>query len=198
MNENAIESTIKSLQWIYAIVIALSIGEAFKQIMSDSAHDHKMYKIQWDRLPLLFSMLVLVVPFYHGMTRYFCEMYQSQCINESYGIWLLIDCSVFTIEASLFFILARSLSRQYWLRFISVVMVLLFLDIEWGVLIWKCRTASISDWVMVNLWTLPCLGTVLLIFRKSNSWWPILLTSLVILARTSADYLTGWELYFPT
>jgi hypothetical protein len=197
MNEKAIESTIKSLQWIYAIVIALSIGEAFKQILSDSDHDSKIYGIQWNRLPSLFSMLIMVVPFYHGMTRYFCEMYQPHCINGSYGSWLLIDCSVFTVEASLFFILARSLSRQLWLRFGLVVMVLLFVDIEWGVLVWKCRTASISYWVMVNLWTLPCLGAVLLIFRKSTSWWPILLISLVILARTCADYWTGWEFYFP-
>jgi len=197
MNEKAIESTIESLKCIYAIVIALSIGEAFNQILANSDQSSEKCRIQWNRLPSLFSMLVLVVPFYHGMTRYLCEMYQPQGIDTFYGRWLLIDCSVFTFEASLFFILARSLPRQLWLRFSLVVMVLLFVDIAWGLLVWKYRTDSINYWVIINLLTLPCLGIVTLILRKNTSWWPRLLTSLFILARTGADYWIGWEFYFP-
>jgi len=192
-----IQSTIKPLQWIYAIIIALSIGEAFKEFVSSSDAAPSMRGIHWERLPSLVSMMILVIPFYHGMARYFCGMYCAYGIDTSYGKWLLFDCIVFTTEAGLFFVLARSLPRQLWWRFSLVVMILLCLDIEWGGLIWKYRTASISNWVLVNLWTVPCLGAVLLGFRKSTSWWPILLTSLIIFARTSVDYLTGWEFYFP-
>lgn len=197
MSGDASECTVKSLQWIYTIVIALSIGEAFKQIVPDAGLGEDKRGIHWERLPLLLSFLLLVVPFYHGMTRFLSDMYSEDKIDRYYGIWLLLDCSVFTIEAGLFFILARSLSKDLWLRFSWGVMVLLLLDIEWGALVWKFRPSSISWWVMVNLWSVPCLAGASLASRKRNPWWGISLTSLVILARTVADYWTSWEFYFP-
>jgi len=196
MSQDAIECTVKSLQWIYAIVIALSIGEAFKQFVPDADPGPDKRGIRWDRLPFLCCLLILVVPFYHGMTRFFSDMYSKDKIDGYYGIWLLLDCSVFTVEAGLFFILARSLSKDLWLRFAWTVMVLLVLDIEWGALVWKFRSSSISWWVIVNLCSVPCLAPVLLTFRKSSSWWAISLASFVILARTAADYWTGWQFYF--
>jgi hypothetical protein len=197
MSEMVIQSTIKPLQWIYAIVIALSIGEAFKEFVSSSDTDRIERGIHWDRLPLLASMMILVVPFYHGMARYFCEMYCAHGTDESYGKWLLFDCSVFTVEAGLFFILARSLPKQLWWRFCMVVMVILCVDIEWGAIVWKYRTTLISDWVLINLLTAPFLGAVLLRLRKSSSWWPVLLTCLIIIARTFVDYSIEWQFYFP-
>jgi hypothetical protein len=197
MSEHAIESTVKSLQWIYAIVIALSIGEAFKQFVPDPDLSTGNRGIRWDRLPLLCSLLVLVVPFFHGMTRFSSDMYSQDKIGRYYGIWLLVDCSVFTMEAGLFFVLARSLSRDLWLRFAWTVMVLLALDIEWGALVWRLRPSSISSWVIVNLWSVPCLAVVLWRLHGSKSWWPVLATSCVIFVRTVADYLTGWPFYFP-
>ncbi len=197
MSQDAIECTVKSLQGIYAIVIALSIGEAFKQFVPDADLGSDRRAVRWDRLPLLCSLLVLVVPFFHGMTRFLSDMYAQDKIDGYYGIWLLIDCSVFTVEAGLFFILARSLSKDLWLRFGWTVMVLLLLDVAWGVLVWTCRTSSISSWVIINVLSAPCLAGVLLAFRKNCSSWAISLASFVILARTVADYSTGWRFYFP-
>ncbi len=198
MNEMVIQSTIKSLQWIYAIVLALAIGEAFKEFVPSSGVAPGERGIHWNRLPSLAAMLILIIPFYHGMARYFCEMYCAHETEAPYGKWLLFDCGVFTVEASLFFLLARSLSRDLWLRFTLVVVILLCVDIEWGALVWKYRTSRVSDWVMVNLWTVPFLGAVMLGFRKRSSWWPVLLTCLIIIARTGVDYWKGWEFYFPS
>lgn len=198
MSDSPIECTVKSLQWIYAIVIALSIGEAFKQFVPDPDLGQNKRRIRWDRLLFLCSLLILVVPFYHGMTRFFSDMYSKEKIDGCYGIWLLLDCSVFTVEAGLFFVLARSLSKDLWLRFAWTVMVLLVLDITWGGLVWALRPSSISSWVMVNLLSVPCLAGVMLGFCKSKSWWAVPVTSFVILARTVADYCTGWQFYFPT
>lgn len=197
MSQDAIECTVKSLQWIYAIVIALSIGEAFKQFVPDAGLGSDKRAIRWDRLPFLISLLILVVPFYHGMTRFFSDMYSQEKVNGYYGIWLLLDCSVFTAEAGLFFILARSLSKDLWLRFSWTVMVLLFIDVAWGALVWKFRPSSISSWVIVNLCSVPCLAVILLALRRRNPWWGTSFTAVVILARTVADYLTGWPFYFP-
>jgi hypothetical protein len=198
MSPDAVECTVKSLQWIYAVVIALSIGEAFKQFVPDGEPGPDKSGIRWDRLPFLCSLLILVVPFYHGMTRFFSDMYSKDKVDGYYGIWLLLDCSVFTVEAGIFFILARSLSKDLWLRFSGTVTVLLLLDVTWGTLVWECRTSSIGWWAIVNLCSIPCLVGVLLTFRKRGPWWGTSLTSLVILGRTVADYWIGWYFYFPT
>ena len=194
---STIESTVGSLQQIYAIVIALAIAEAFMQFVLDPKSSCEQVGIQKERFLPLLSLLFLVVPFYHGMTRFFCEVYHEDQINNFYGVWLLVDCGVFTIEAGLFFILARSLSKERWFTFYLTVMVLLILDIFWGMLVLCCRTNIICSWVIVNLCTVPLLGIILLKFRKSTSWWAIFLAFLVVLARSVADYYTGWEFYFP-
>ena len=195
MSERAIPSTVESLQWIYGVVLALSLGEAFTQVVLPP--DSTVPGIQWDRLPSLCSVLLLVVPFYHGMSRFFCEMYGTKHIGHHYGLWLLLDCFVFTIEAGLFFVLARSLPKDLWWQFGWTVMILLFLDIQWGSLVWRFRSSAISWWVIINLWSIPCLATVLFISRSRNSWWAISLVTLILLARTAADYWTGWEFYCP-
>jgi hypothetical protein len=194
---NRIKSTVQSLQEIYAIVIALAIAEAFIQFVPDPKSSCEQAGIQWEQLLPLVSLLILVVPFYHGMTRFLSEMYQKGRVNNFYGVWLFLDCCVFTIEAVLFFILARSLPKVLWFRFYSTVMALLVLDISWGMLTWCCRTSLIRFWVIVNLCTIPFLGVLLLMCRNSTSWWAISLAFLLVLARTIADYWTSWELYFP-
>jgi hypothetical protein len=195
MCEKAVRSSVKSLEWIYGVVLALAISEAFLQFASDP--ESKIPGIQWDRFLSLCSFLLLVIPFCHGMSRYFCEIYDREQGDPHYGNWLLIDCAAFTVEAGLFFILARSLANNVWLQFAFVVVVLLVWDVLWGRLVWKFRTNIISFWVIVNLCTLPLFGVVLLFFRTISPWWGVSLTFLLILARTVADYWRGWEFYFP-
>ncbi|MBN2316576.1 MAG: hypothetical protein JXM79_21795 [Sedimentisphaerales bacterium] len=193
-SKKSVQSTVKSLEWIYGVVLALSISEAFIQFASNP--NSEVLGIQWNRLLSLCSFLLLVVPFYHGMSRYFCEMYNSDQINSRYAVWLLFDCIAFTVEAGLFFILTRSLSKNLWLQFVLVIIVLLLWDIIWGAFVWKYRTNIIRFWVIVNLCTIPLLLTVLF-FCKSASWWGISLTFIVILVRTIVDYRKGWNFYFP-
>lgn len=198
MSEEVIQSTVKSLQCIYAVVIALSIGEALKQLVPDPLNSSESPRIHWDRLPSLLSLLILIVPFYQGMTRWFSDMYCTDRIQQTYGLGLLVDCAAFTVEAGLFFVLARSLGKNLWWQFNCTVVVLLGLDIVWGVFAWRYRTITISSWVIVNVCTVPFLTGVLYAWYKTTSWLAISLASLVILARTVADYWTGWQFYFPT
>jgi len=199
-SNGAIESTVKNLEWIYAVVIALAISEAFMQFALPPGP--KVSGIQWDRFLPLCSLLLLVIPFFHGMGRYLCDMYHGKEIGPRYGVWLLTDCFAFTVEAGFFFVLAHSLSKDLWLQFNAGVVVLLFWDVLWGTYVWKYRTekdraCSIRSWVIVNLCTIPLLASIVAIFYRSVSWWAMLLPFVVILVRTIADYWTGWEFYFP-
>jgi hypothetical protein len=200
MSEDAIECTVRSLQWIYAIIIALSIGEAFKQCVPVPDADMEKCRIHWDRLPSLFSLLVLIVPFYQGMTQWFLRMYCADQILQPYGLWLLVDCTAFTVEAGLFFMLARSLPKSLWCRFNCTAAVLLCFDILWGAFAWEYRTSSISSWVIVNVCTVPVLVGVFLVFRKRAPRFGMLASLIVLLvlfARTVVDYWAGWRFYFP-
>jgi len=193
--KEAVETTVESLKWIYGVVIALSISEAFMQ--ATAASSSGVPEFRWDRFLSLCSFLLLVVPFYHGMTRYFCDMYDARRVDSSYGAWLLVDCGAFTVEAGLFFVLTCYLPKDRWGAFTVGVAILLCLDVLWGALVWRFRKTPIGSWVVINLCTLPFLGAIVLCLRHSSSWWGVSLAFVVILARTVADYWTGWTFYFP-
>ena len=195
MSERALPSTVESLKWIYGVVICLSITEAFRQFALDA--NSPVPGIQWDRFLPLISLLLLVVPFYHGMSRYFCEMYDPSKIDRHYGLWLLVDSFAFVAEAGLFFVLARSLSNSLWLQFNVAVIALLSGDVLWGVFAWRYRTCSISFWVIVNACTLPFLVAIVSLSPNGISWRAMSLASFVILVRAVGDYWAGWRFYFP-
>jgi fumarate reductase subunit D len=202
MSQEAIECTVRNFQWIYTVVIALSVGEAFKQFVPDRRLRQQKSGVHWDQLPSLLSLLFLVVPFFHGMTRFFHIMYSKEKINELYGAWLLVDCATFTVEAALFFVLARSLPTSLWSQFSVTVMVLLWLDIVWGVFTWKYRTSLISPWVIVNVCTMPALMGVFLFLRSRKRTPRLAVTASILVLgglviRTVVDYSTGWAFYFP-
>jgi len=191
----AIQSTVKRLEWIYGVVIALSISEAFMQFVAPSHQG--VCGIQWDRFWSLVSILLLVIPFFHGMGRYLDEIYVRRPTDNWYGLWLLLDCVAFTVEAAFFFALTTYLSPDRWVQFAFAILLLLYCDVLWGAFVWKLRTNLISWWVIVNLCTIPLLAGILACFHGITSWWPLSLVFVVVLARTIADYTTGWKFYFP-
>ena len=118
--ELSIQSGIESLGKLFAIVLALAIGEAFRQFVSDGGETGN-FKIRRDRIWALVGFVVLVVPFFHGMARYFFDVYLTPPRPDHYGIFLLFDTFVFTVEAVIFFILARSLDPKDDRRFYKAV-----------------------------------------------------------------------------
>ena len=117
--DNGVSSAISSLQAIYTIVLALSVGEAFKQIIPDAHRKPEEQKLNWDQLLGLISFLVLVFPFFQGMSRYLFVKYKEGPLPDSYSIGLMVDCIAFTIESALFFVLSRTLSACHWRRLLS-------------------------------------------------------------------------------
>ncbi len=202
MNAEAIESTVQSLQWIYTVVIALAIGEAIGKVVGkeDGNGDNR---IQWNRLPALIAFVFIIVPFYHGMGRYLQTVYDPSSppstFGWSYGMFLLFDVAVFAIEAFLFFVLARSLQPKNWTQSCGAVMILLMVDIVWGVsVLWLHDMTEIRPWVNINC--IVCLAfSVLLALRR---WLPhhsagLWVVTVVVILRTVCDYIFTWSFYFP-
>jgi hypothetical protein len=208
MNNEAIGSTIDSLKAIYTVLLALSLGEAFSQLVENPAElpkngqPHRV--IRWDRLPNLIPFLLLIIPFVQGMDRYFFVIYKTQARPVSYAGHLLLDCVVFTLEGSLFFILARSLSLDRWQRFYGAVISVLGLDALWGLTVFfRFHPPAVGSWIILDVVTCMLVGALMIKISK-ESWTDKKKKSaaaiagvLIILLRTVADYYLSWNFYFP-
>jgi hypothetical protein len=146
----AIKSTVDSLQAIYTVVLGLSLGEAFMQFVAENGQAE--HKIRWDRAVSLLSFLLLIVPFFQGMNRYFFEVYlKPSGLGAQYGSRLLVDCGVFTVEGCLFFVLSRSLSQEKWRRFYVTVLVLLGVDLIWDFRVFHyLRLPFLEKWLILD------------------------------------------------
>ncbi len=195
----AIKSTVDSLQAIYTVVLGLSLGEAFMQFVAEvgQAAEHK---IRWDRAVSLLSFLLLIVPFFQGMNRYFFEVYlKSSALGAQYGGRLLVDCGVFTVEGCLFFILSRSLSQDKWQRFYATAFLLLGVDLVWDFRVFHyLRLPVLKIWMILDVAGLVGIGLILLTCWKLERRWIAGIAGVVlVLARTVADYWLSWDVYFP-
>ena len=199
VSSEAIKSAILALQQIYTVILGLALGEAFKQVVSENK-DVLQRKVDWSKLPNLVSLMALIIPFLHGLNRYFFEVYIAHndvyiAHNHGYGIYLLVDCIAFTIEGGLFFLLARSLSRAESTRFYFTVAILLCIDIVWGSFIWHFHTPSVKPWVIVNL-IFGSLMIIILVLLRERAYCQAMCVVLVI-SRSVCDYIFSWTFYFP-
>ncbi len=207
--EGSIRSSAESLGRLFAIILALAIGESFKQFVADKPDDVNNRHIYWDRISALIAFVVLVVPFSHGMARYFFEEYYREAQRpQPYSLFLFIDTLVFTIEAILFFVLSRALPQNRWQTFYATVWILLALDIGWGSFTAYHHEPKLWKWVLVNLGALVLLSAFLFKIRSllsarlsfrgnQDSRGLAMICMLILIARTVADYSVTWTYYFP-
>jgi hypothetical protein len=198
MNNEAILSTVQILERIFAIVLALALGEAFKQFVSDTPKNPDDSFIHWDRFTALAALLLLLIPFYQGMGQYFYQVYHTAQRPKPYSAFLLVDCVAFTLEAALFFVMSRALPMIQWRRFYKTVLLVLILDTLWGSFVWVSHHQAIQWWLVLNILFMAVFVVILSVFRPHNSKWGPRLALLAMIVRTVADYRTSWEFYFPS
>ncbi|HXC37048.1 MAG TPA: nucleoside 2-deoxyribosyltransferase [Candidatus Acidoferrales bacterium] len=211
MNTTAVQSNIESLRGIFTIVIALAIGEAFKQFIVDRANNPAERHVQWDRLPALLSFLFLIIPFYHGMVRYFYEAYNQEALPHPYGISLSFDCLAFTLEAILFFVLSRSLCLLQWRSFYGTVWILNCVDLFWILVDYCLKRPVPLTWIVLDLSTLVLIGVAFLRCNKNRfsvlklpipkkDWFCLaaIFPVVILFLRTTLDYTINYSFYFPS
>ena len=132
----------------FTVVLALALGEAFKQFVTDRFAGDGHYQeakqdypiILWTRLPTLLSFLFLIWPFFRGMNRYFYVTYQNGSMPQPYSLYLSFDGILFTGEAALFFVMSRALPLAKWKLFYLCTLGLLIVDSIWDVSRWRIQT----------------------------------------------------------
>jgi hypothetical protein len=137
------------------------------------------------------------VPFFQRMARFLDYAYSAKVRPTNYGPFLLLDIFAFTIEASLFFVMSRTLRLEQWGRFYAAVLFLLITDTAWGVFTITVRHIdTVTPWMWSNV---VCFVVLALIFFGLRARPKIGATAAcgAMLLRTIADYATSWNFYFP-
>ncbi len=182
----------------FTIVMALALGESFKQFVAERAVNEGDRTIQWDRLPALISFLFLIVPFYQGMSRYFYITYSDiNKMPQPYSVFLMFDGTNFMTESALFFVMSRALAAAQWRRYYGCVLVLLIVDSVWvGISKWL-HSSPIQPWMFLNIGFAVVVIITLSLLRAPQSRPASLLLMAAVILRTILDYAMLWTIYFP-
>lgn len=117
------------------MVLALALTEAFKQFVADKAEKPEDPIVHWERLPALVGFLLLIFPFFHGMSRHIFLSYMNvEVAPPFYSMFLMIDGIVFMLESAIFFAMSRALSPGQWRHYYWSVMLLMLVDTLWAIL----------------------------------------------------------------
>lgn len=196
--EKVIERSVDSLQKIYAVIIALAIGQAIQALLKDQRGVAALSSPDvLKALPLFGAFLVTLVPFYHGMNRHLdhCYLEKTEVVQGA----LLFDFGVFFVEATMLFGVAWSVGAD--LRGFALLGGLLTVDMGWGFVShfihYKGQKPSIVRWSTINLIAIVAalfLGLTTAYSADLKPW----LLMLVAILRTIADYYFCWPFYFPS
>lgn len=131
MSVESMSQIVENIQSVYTIILALAVAEAFNQAIKESkpkAERPATTLASWfdcihsSRFVSLIVFLLMVIPFFQGNQKYLYLQYIEPLHRPNppkviKALWLNFDCTIFTLEAGLFFVMARSLSAHRWQQF---------------------------------------------------------------------------------
>lgn len=161
MTAESMSEIVENVQSIYTIILALAVAEAFNQAIKESKPVEERPATtlaRWfdcfhhSRVVSLLVFLLMIVPFFQGNQKYLYLQYieplrGSNPPKSISALWLNFDCVVFSIEAGLFFVMARSLSAHRWQQFYAAIIVLLSLDLVWAAIEKRRGSAVPAEWI---------------------------------------------------
>ena len=177
MSVDSMTEIVVNIQYIYTIVFALAIAEAFNQTVRESHPDHEKHAttlaswfecIHPTRFISLIVFLMLAVPFLQGNQKYLYLQYVEPLHRPTPpksipAAWLNFDCIVFLLEAGLFFVMSRSLSARRWQQFYATIVVLMAVDFAWA-LVEKLRGTHVPDeWLWFDIAAIAILTAIIVV-----------------------------------
>jgi hypothetical protein len=170
---------VENVQSVYTIILALAIAEAFNQAIKENkpeSEKHATTLANWfdcihhSRFVSLIVFLMLVTPFFQGNQKYLYLQYIEPLHRPNppksvSALWLNFDCLVFTIEAGLFFVMARSLSARRWQQFYATIALLLFIDFLWAGIEKGHGAAVPPEWLWFDI-----IGVIILFIIIAVDW----------------------------
>ncbi len=184
----------------FAIVLALALGEAFKQAVAEHRPGTATGgDIQWDRLPALFTFLFLILPFYQGMNRFLLLNYGGEPASKHHysATGLILDGAAFMIESAVFFAMSRNLANSRWRYLYGIVLFLLLIDSCWGLTVLaRTHSPTVLGWVSLNFVFAVVLAPLIWQGPKFSDGVVAIIGTVAMLVRTIIDYWISWNFYF--
>ena len=187
-------NTVHFFQGAFTIILSLSLGEALKSFASDN-QDHHLF---WNRVPALLAFLLVFFAFFQSMSQYFYTTYLNpQTALKFHPAYLVFDGMAHTAWAACFFTMSRSLAPHRWQRFYTTVLILMLLDIGWGVVSYF-RGVHVGGWLSIDLIIVAAILAMLWVGRdKPKSTRPGYIGLSVITINTALSYWLEQDMYFP-
>jgi hypothetical protein len=191
---------VQFLQAAFTILLSLAFGEAFKQLVPDG--DQEM---RWDRFWSLLAFIVLMFPFFHGMTRHFYTTYLTEPDAKLANVarWLMFDGVMFMIMSAMFFVMSRSLTPTHWPRFFIAIGCLLTVDTGWS-LATIYRGIDLWPFIYLNAVLAAALVGISCRYLKKSppsdksrfSWGATFWCAMACFSTTIADYIWMQKFFF--
>lgn len=198
--EKRTERSVDSLQKVYAFVISLALVQAIQIVLVDrTTMDFVDFQTMLERTPAFVALLLVLVPFYHGMNRHLDVCYIENLDGQRAEAALLFDFAVFFIDSCLLFAVAYSIGHD--LRPFVFLGILLGVDVVWSAIshfihYTLTEVRSVKRWAVING---IAIGAGL--FVGLNEWYgpasKAWLLLVIALSRTVCDYAFCWSFYFP-
>jgi hypothetical protein len=199
IDTNALSRSVDSLKGIYAIFIALAIGNIAQTLFKDAPADIQQLEIIV-HIPALIIFFVTIVPFFHGMNRHLDVFYIEQGCKIK-GL-LLADFLIFCIEGVLLFIF--TIRFKIGIEGFAWLGILLAIDAIWALIANAIHdeklSRTVSIWALLNLITIIVAFLIYQFYNDLEEFtifaFKICLVIVAIL-RTVLDYYYAWDFYFP-
>jgi len=195
------KNSVSQLSELYNVVIGIALSIAIYNAIDTKAYG---IPIHAEFVSNVASVLILIIPFYHGAVRHLFATYvEDGGSTRIKSGALLADFVLLFIEGCVFVMIASLVSvttKMAW-----AVVALLLLDTTWGFLAWLAFTGAQAQyaekkWAVINTFTAVGI-IVILIFGESVFRMNEIAAQLGLLAilclRTIVDYWQCWDFYFP-
>ena len=191
---SAIARSVDSLQKIYAVIIALAIGNLANVVLRDLNEISELDTVV-PYLPVILSFFLTIVPFYHGMNRHLDICYIENEDSFSKGS-LIFDFFIFSFEALSFLVLSFFIKTG--LAAFAILGFILVFDTLWSYISHWTHYNHIKPttriWAYINAITV-CVG--FLIYSLDFILNKEILFLILFILRIFFDYKLGYRFYFP-
>ena len=191
LHNNLNHRSIDDIKALLTVVFGLGLVESVKSLITN---ENNLLVINLSLIPIFVAFLATLLPFYQGNCKYMDTIYLQKNLKALDGI---MDTFVFIAQGIIFYVMAIAMKQPKF--FFLAAIVLYISDIIWLGFVSKSNSElfpKLKNWLIINIFTLFILLILYytpLLLNDYSKWWII---SLVMLARTGADYIWTWSFYW--
>ena len=198
--------SVDNLQRLYAFVVGLAVTESLRRVLAGLGPNGQLPDL--DKVLMVWSLMLTIVPFYHGSNRYLDYTYVT---GERSGARssLMFDFIMTFCEGLFFFVLALLTFDEN--LFYFVLAGLLVFDAFWASTTnlaapranWReSSIPNVNRWAIMNLACAIVLAVVVWSGNLVGQGWSAvisksILLSATVMVRTVLDYKLLWSFYYP-